>query len=55
MIRPKEWLEVCAMFFRDGVKEMMRNASCLVILLLRSNYLHVSKEARKSNPPCLSP
>ena len=22
----KEWLEICAIFFRDGVEELMRNA-----------------------------
>jgi hypothetical protein len=28
----KEWLEIDAMFLRDGVEEMMRNASCFAIL-----------------------
>jgi hypothetical protein len=28
------WLEICAIFFRDGVDEMMRNASCFIILFL---------------------
>jgi hypothetical protein len=28
----KKWLEICAMFFKDGVEEMMKNASCYIIL-----------------------
>ena len=26
----QEWLEMCAIFCGDGVKEMMRNASCFI-------------------------
>jgi protein associated with RNAse G/E len=33
----KEWLEICAILFKDGVEEMMRNASSFVILLPINN------------------
>ena len=33
----KEWLENCAFFMRDGVEEMMRTASCFVVLFLVNN------------------
>ena len=36
----KEWLAIRAIVFRDGVEEMMRNASCFIILFLNNNYLH---------------
>ena len=31
LIWPKYWVEVCALFFKDGVQEMTRNASSYVI------------------------
>ena len=34
---PKEWLENCAMFFEYEVEEMMRDASCFVILFHLKN------------------
>ena len=34
---PKKWLEICATFFKDGVEEMMKNASCYIILFLVNN------------------
>jgi hypothetical protein len=34
--------------FRDGVDEMIRNASCFVISFPRNNYLHFPTEASKS-------
>jgi hypothetical protein len=37
-------------FLKDGVEEMMRNVSCFIILF-HVNYLHVPKEASKSNSP----
>ena len=39
----KTWLEICEPFFRDGVEEMMRNASCFIILFLVNNQLHFLK------------
>ena len=27
----KEWLGICALLFKDGAEEMMRNANCFVI------------------------
>jgi hypothetical protein len=30
----QEWFEICAIFFRDGVEEMMKNAICFAILFL---------------------
>jgi hypothetical protein len=47
----KQWLEICAIFFRDGVEEMMRNTSCFIIVLHVHDELQVPKEANKSNPP----
>ena len=47
----KEWLEInCAMFFIDKVDEMMRYASCFVILshVIYELFLF-SREACKSN------
>jgi hypothetical protein len=28
----KKWLEICEMYFRDGVEEMMRNARRSILL-----------------------
>ena len=33
----KEWLEICALFFKDGVEDMMSNASCFIILFHANN------------------
>ena len=38
------------MFSRDGGEEMMRNASCFVILFPVNNLLHIFSEASKSSP-----
>ena len=52
LIQPKkEWLEIGAIFFRDGVEKMMRNASYYVILFLVKRYLPTPKETSMSNPP----
>ena len=37
-------------FFRDGVREMMTNASCFINLFLLVKYLQIFKDASKSNP-----
>ena len=50
LIRRKEWFESCAMFFKDGVEEMTRNASCIIKLFFMNNMLHFPKEVSKSNP-----
>ena len=50
MIWPKRVLEVCAIFSRDLVKEMMRNANCFKNLFLLIDRSHIPKEASKSNP-----
>ena len=36
----KTWLQICALFFKE---EMMRNASCFVILFLVNGQLHIPK------------
>lgn len=33
----KEWLELCAIIFRDGVEKMTGNASCFVTLFHEHN------------------
>ena len=33
----KEWLEICANIFRDGVAEMKKNASCFKFLFHLKN------------------
>ena len=43
------------MFLRDGVNEMMRNASCFVILFLVINLLHFPQEAGESIPLLVQP
>ena len=40
---------ICAIFFKDGEEEMMRNASCSINLFHVNNYIFF-KEASKSNP-----
>ena len=32
MIQPEKWLEICAIFSRDGVEEMMKISSCFIIV-----------------------
>ena len=49
----KEWHEISAMFLKDGVEEMMRNASCFVVLV-PCEQSHHPKQARKSTPTCSS-
>ena len=46
----KERLEICCMFFKDGVEEMMRSASRFVILFPVNNRLHFPKKAGMSSP-----
>jgi hypothetical protein len=46
----KEWLEICAIFFRVGVEEMMRNTSWFIILFHVNKYILFMKEASESNP-----
>ena len=36
----KEWLEICTIFFEDGVDKMMRNASCFILLFLVRKFEH---------------
>jgi hypothetical protein len=50
----EEWLGICAIFFRDGIDEMMRDACCFVILFLVNSQLHFSKDVSKSNPSLYS-
>ena len=38
------------MIFKDGVEEMMRTGSCFTTLFHVNSWLHISKEASKSNP-----
>jgi len=46
----KEWLGIHAIFSKGGVEEMMRSASCFILLFHGNNYLCFPKEASKSNP-----
>ena len=36
-LNQEEWLDICAMFFKDQVHEMMSNASCVMILFHVNN------------------
>ena len=38
-----EWFGICATYFKYGIDEMMRNASCFVIWILVNNWLHFPK------------
>ena len=44
-----KWLEICVIFFRDGVEEMKKNKNCFVIWIHVDNMLHFLKEVNKSN------
>ena len=46
----KEWLELCAIFLKDGVEKMVRNASYFVIEFLVKTQLHFPKEASELTP-----
>ena len=46
----KSGFKFCAIFYKNGVDEMMKNANCLEITYLVNDYLHFFKEASKSNP-----
>jgi hypothetical protein len=42
----KEWLEIRATFFIDGVEEMMRNAGCSEILFHVNNLVAFSQRVK---------
>ena len=47
-----EWPKICAIFLRDGVKEMMRNEICFVVLfLVKMSYIFPKSQV--SQTPCL--
>jgi hypothetical protein len=42
----KEWLEICAMFYKDGVEEIMRNASYFVVFFLVKELVTFSQSGK---------